>query len=30
MLIVSQVMPLMMQRFGRKVDMITDANPNQQ
>lgn len=30
MLIVSQVMPLMMQRFGRKADMITDANPNQQ
>ncbi len=30
MLIVSQVMPLMMQRFGRKADMVTDANPNQQ
>ena len=30
MLIVSQVMPLMNQRFGRKADMITDANPNQQ
>ena len=30
MLIVAQVMPLMMQRFGRKADMVTDANPNQQ
>lgn len=30
MLIVSQVMPLMMQRFGRKADMVADANPNQQ
>lgn len=30
MLIVSQVMPLMMQRFGRRVDMVSDANPNQQ
>ena len=30
MLIVSQVMPIMMQRFGRKADMVTDANPNQQ
>ena len=30
MLIVSQVMPLMMQRFGRKADMVVDANPNQQ
>ena len=29
MLIVSQVMPLMMQRFGRKADMDTDGNPNQ-
>ena len=29
MLIVSQVMPLMMQRFGRKPDMDTDGNPNQ-
>lgn len=28
MLIVNQVMPLMMQRFGRKADMTTDANPN--
>jgi len=28
MLIVQQVMPLMMQRFGRKADMVTDANPN--
>jgi hypothetical protein len=30
MLIVSQVMPLMMQRFGRRADMVTDENPNQQ
>jgi hypothetical protein len=30
MLIVSEVMPIMMQRFGRKADMVTDANPNQQ
>jgi hypothetical protein len=30
MLIVNQVMPLMMQRFGRKADMDTDANPNPQ
>lgn len=30
MLIISQVMPLMTQRFGRKADMIVDANPNQQ
>ena len=28
-LIVNQVMPLMMQRFGRKADMMSDANPNQ-
>lgn len=28
MLIVRNVMPLMMQRFGRKADMTTDANPN--
>lgn len=28
MLIVQQVMPLMIQRFGRKADMVTDANPN--
>jgi hypothetical protein len=28
MLIVNQVMPLMMQRFGRKADMTIDANPN--
>jgi hypothetical protein len=30
LLIVNQVMPLMMQRFGRKADMVTDGNPNQQ
>lgn len=30
MLIVNQVMPLMMQRFGRRADMVSDANPNQQ
>jgi hypothetical protein len=30
MLIISQVMPLMIQRFGRRADMVTDANPNQQ
>jgi hypothetical protein len=30
MLIVSQVMPLMMQRFNRRADMVTDSNPNQQ
>jgi hypothetical protein len=29
-LIVNQVMPLLMQRFGRRADMVTDANPNQQ
>jgi hypothetical protein len=29
-LIVNQVMPLMMQRFGRRADMVTDGNPNQQ
>lgn len=28
MLIVADVMPLMMQRFSRKSDMIPDANPN--
>lgn len=28
MLIVRNVMPLMMQRFGRKADMTTDDNPN--
>jgi len=28
MLIVNQVMPLMMQRFGRKAEMTTNANPN--
>jgi hypothetical protein len=28
MLIVNQVMPLMVQRFGRKADMVTDGNPN--
>jgi hypothetical protein len=28
MLIVRNVMPLMIQRFGRKADMTTDANPN--
>ena len=30
MLIINQVMPLMMQRFGRRADMVSDANPNQQ
>lgn len=30
MLIISQVMPLMVQRYGRRADMVTDANPNQQ
>lgn len=29
-LIVNQVMPLMMQRFSRRADMVTDGNPNQQ
>lgn len=28
MLIVSQVMPIMIQRYGRKADMVTDENPN--
>jgi hypothetical protein len=28
MLIVNQVMPLMVQRFGRRADMDTDGNPN--
>jgi hypothetical protein len=28
MLIVGQVMPLMNIRYGRKADMVTDANPN--
>ena len=28
LLIINQVMPLMIQRFGRKADMVTDANPN--
>lgn len=28
MLIISQVMPIMMQRFGRRADMASDANPN--
>jgi hypothetical protein len=28
LLIINQVMPLMIQRFGRKADMDTDANPN--
>ena len=30
LLIVNRVMPLMMQRFGRRADMVADANPNQQ
>lgn len=29
-LIVNQVLPIMMQRFGRRADMVTDGNPNQQ
>lgn len=28
LLIINQVMPLMVQRFGRRADMVTDANPN--
>jgi hypothetical protein len=28
LLIINQVMPLMIQRFGRKADMLSDANPN--
>jgi hypothetical protein len=28
MLIVNQVMPLMIRRFGSKADMVTDGNPN--
>jgi hypothetical protein len=28
LLIIQQVMPIMIQRFGRKADMNTDANPN--
>jgi hypothetical protein len=28
LLIINQVMPLMIQRFGRKADMMSDANPN--
>jgi hypothetical protein len=28
LLIINQVMPLMIQRYGRKADMVTDENPN--